>query len=460
MSARRIFWLIFGVALVLRIAYALAMYLIAGPAGLMSSDSAMYLGIVDNFVTADGWPLDTEHMPLYVLWLVLHRVISGTLDPLFPALTQGVVDAFACVFIARLAGLFDRRLILLAGLVAACNPTQIVLSAQILNDSVFFFFSCLMLHAALDWLHAPRWRAALVLGGALGLGLSTRVMMLPWLGGLVVLLPILAFILRRFSLSTLAHMAAVVLLCLVVQAPIWARNISRYDSIDLTSQSGVHSLLWIAPMVREATDGTPHEQGAHEYQARFEAQYPGPEDNPFERSHHMSKVAHEILAELRVGAIAKAWLIGGMINLFSPAPILAPPVRDLPRTGFYGTPGKGKLTKIRNFLFANDNPVYAWVLVLSGLGAIGFRAIELCGLGLVARARDAASVRYWRASLVLLLIWVGYILVVNGPIASAKYRLPIEPLAALGLAIVMRAVIDWRLRRRAARAAHSPSESR
>jgi hypothetical protein len=277
-----------------------------------------------------------------------------------------------------------------------------------------------------------------------------------------VLLPILALILRRFSFRTLAHMAVIVLLCLMVQAPIWARNIGQYDTIRLTSQGGAYSLLWLAPLVREAVDGTPHHEGARDYQARYEAEYPEAEDNPFERSRQMSAVANDILAELGLGAIAKAWAIGGVINLFSPAPILAPPVRDLPRTGFFSMPGETKLDKIGNFLFRNDNPTYGWILVLSGLGAIGFRLLELIGLGLglVARNRPPEAARFMCSGLVLLLLWAGYILVVNGPIASAKYRLPIEPLAAIGLALLLVALGDWLKNRATASPARRPAGSR
>ena len=478
MNPARAMSLVFGVALALRLAYAIAMYLIAGPEGLQSEDSGLYLSLGEIFARygdfvrpiADGGVVpETERMPLYVIWLALHHVISGTTDPLFPALTQGVLDALACLVIARIAGLFDRRLALPAGLIAACNPTQIAVSALILNDSVFFLFCCLALYAALDWLRAPNWRAAILLGGALGLGVSTRTMLRPWTALLALLLPLLGLVAvsartrvaaypRQFALGV-AHMTLVVVLCLAVQAPIFARNLGTYDSIYLTSQGGTHSLLWVAPLVREASDGTGHEQGARDNNARFNARHPTPSDNPFEESRKMDEVAREVLGGLGIGAIVKAWAIGTVINLFSPAALVSPPVRELPRTGFLSAAGDSKLAKIRNYLLANDNPTYAWIMVLTGIGAFAFRLVELFGLGLAARARGAASVRLWRASLAVLLLWAGYVLVVNGPVASAKYRLPIEPLAALGLAIVIVALIDWRARRRAA-PARAPSGSR
>lgn len=477
MSPARVLWLIFGVALGLRVAYAVAMYLLAGPDGLLSEDSGLYLSLGEIFVrhgdfvrpTLDSVVPETERMPLYVIWLALHRALSGASDPLFPALTQGALDGLACLLIARIAGLFDRRLMLPAGLIAACNPTQIVVSALILNDSLFFLFCCLALYAALDWLRAPNWRAAIVLGGALGLGVSTRTMLLPWTALLALLLPFLALIVggigarladaaRRFGWNV-AHMTLVVLLCLVVQAPIFARNLGLYGSIYLTSQGGTHSLLWIAPLVREAVDGTSHEQGAREYEARFIARYPTPSENPFEQSRQRDALAREVLGELGAGAIAKAWAIGAAINLFSPAALVSPPMRALPRTSFFGAPGETKLDKIRNFLFANASPTYAWIMVLTGIVAIALRLVEVFGLGLAARARRAASARLWRTSLAVLILWAGYVLLINGPIASAKYRLPIEPLAALGLAVVIRALLDRRAER-GAPAAHAPSGSR
>jgi len=473
MSTARALWLVFMVALALRAAYAIAMYLVAGAGGLESEDSSLYQSLAEMFVrhgdfvhpTPTGIEPETGRMPLYVIWLALHRGISGSGDPLFPALTQGVLDAFACLAIARMAGLFDRRLILAAGLVAACNPTQIVTSALILSDSVFFFFCCLALLAALTWLRQPGWRPAIMLGGALGLGLSVRAMLLPWAAFIAVLLPLLMLIIdsdARRGRTTVRHfgqMAVVMLLCLVVQAPIFARNRGTYGSSHLTSQGGPHSLLWIAPLVREAADGTPHEAGMLDNLARFEARHPEPAQNPFEQSAAMSGVAREALSELGGGAVAKAWLIGAALNLFSPAILVSPPVRALPRTGFFATPGDTKLAKIGNFLFANDNPLYAWIMLLTGLGAIALRLFEFVGLGLVGRARGSPRPRYVRCALAVLLLWAGYVLVVNGPIASAKYRLSVEPLAALGLAALILALWDWR-RRRAGRPAAAPAGSR
>ena len=468
MTPARALWLVFAVALVVRLAYTLGLYLGMGGEALLAEDSVLYLGLGRDFVAEGdfvrsydngrGFEPETERMPLYVIWLALHQWVSGISAPLFPALTQGALDALACIFIARTAMLLNPRLLLPAGLIAACNPTQFIVSAMILTDSLFFFFVCLMLYAAVRWLREPAWRWALLLGLAVGLGVSTRVMLLPAVVALAILLPLAAAWLGRLRISGIVHVLAFVAICAALQAPILARNLSRYDTAQLTSQGGAFSLLWVAPLVLEAVDGTPHAEGARRMQRRYETEISeigGVEsENPFTRSAQMTATARRAISELGVIATVKAWLIGGAINLFSPAAILSPPVSNLPRTGFYDMPGNSKLDKLSAFMFYNDNPAYAWVLIVSFIALLAVRAGQLMGLGfgLFQNKPDQTAVerREVHIVLILLLLWTLYILIINGPIASPKYRLPIEPFGAICGAYALIAASDW-VRRRAAR---------
>ena len=50
-----------------------------------------------------------------------------------------------------------------------------------------------------------------------------------------------------------------------------------------------------------------------------------------------------------------------------------------------------------------------------------------------------------RIALLLLLGWIAFILLINGPIASAKYRLPIEPAMGIFFAQGFRVFVErWR----------------
>ncbi len=132
-------------------------------------------------------------------------------------------------------------------------------------------------------------------------------------------------------------------------------------------------------------------------------------------------VGREELARLGIAAIAKAWVIGAAINIAAPAIIISPPIARLPRTGFYATTGQTVFDKIRNYLFHSDNAIYAWALLIGVAGVALVRLLQLCGLFALIRERDA-----WPIT-ILFVLWIGFILAANGPIASPKYRLPIEP---------------------------------
>jgi 4-amino-4-deoxy-L-arabinose transferase-like glycosyltransferase len=393
---------------------------------------------------------ETERMPLYIIFLAAHFFIAGNDGVLFPALVQGLADAGTCVVIARLAARFEPRAALPAGLFAALLPTLVINAASILTDSLFLLFVSLALLGLLDFLRAPYWRPALLLGGALGLALSTRTMLAPWLVVLAIMVPLGLWWLRRFRFMVLVQLGSAFAIALLVQAPIFARNIATYDTLHLTSQGGTHLALWLAPLVREAKDGTPHAAGAAAMNALYAARYQSkPTTNPFEKSARFERLAFESLSELGPAAMIKAWAIGIVINLVSPALILAPPISHLPRTGFFDTAGDSKLEKIRNFLFHSDNPAYGFALLLGTLGVLCARAVQLCGLfrSFVTRGADR---RFRLAALVILLLWVAFILLIYGPVASAKYRLPIEPVASLCVGFAWLSLSDWWRQRRAA----------
>jgi hypothetical protein len=170
-----------------------------------------------------------------------------------------------------------------------------------------------------------------------------------------------------------------------------------------------------------------------------------PSDNPFKNSQRYSTVGNEALRELGLFPIVKAWILGAAINLGAPAIILSPAVSQLPRTGFFATHGENFLDKIASFLFRSDNAPYAWVLLIGIAGVAIVRMLQLAGLtALVPKAADCASV-------LLLTLWCLYVLAVNGPVASPKYRLPMEPpLAVLSGAGFCTMRARWNARRRAA----------
>ena len=290
MSVSKALLIVFATALVLRLAYVLGLYLGFGPEALLSSDSYWYIQLAQTFVETGRFD-EIQIMPLYVLYIATHFAVSGSTDPLFPVLTQSSLDAASCVIIALIARRVRPTLVLSAGLFAAACPTLIVLSAIIYTDGLFLFLASAGLLTTLRWLHAPDWRATLLLGGVFALALATRVMILPWVFALPILMPLGAALCRHFAWRTVAQGLLVVAIALAVQAPILARNVTDHDSLKLTTQGGAYTLLWLVPLVREGVDGTPHEAGAAELSQTFDGTEVARSDNPFRRSSAMTAMA-------------------------------------------------------------------------------------------------------------------------------------------------------------------------
>ena len=423
--------LIFAAALGVRLVAAAGLYLAGGAEAFLIEDSGDYLAI------AAGAGDQTQFMPLYPWFLRAHLAVLGP-SPVWPILSQLVLDSATCVVVARLAGLVDARLALPAGMLGAINPVQVVMATLVLTETLFVFFCALALWAALKWLRAPEWRCSVAIGLPLGLAILTRAMLLPWALGLAVVLPVAARVIGPVSRARVGQAVAATVLALALQAPVVLDNHARHGGWGLTAQGGTFALLWVVPLVIEAKDGTPHAEGARRMQERFAALIDAPAGpDPYGRSRAMGRAALGVLAELGAVAIAKAYAYGAAINLLAPAVILATPVRELPRTGFYATPGATKLDKVMAFLFDNDNPLYGWILLAAAALTLAWRALQALGLWRGVRAGVRGD-RFVGAALVLLVFWIGYILAVNGPLASAKYRAPIEPALMVLAALAVR----------------------
>ena len=429
-STRRALWMIFLAAVAIRWSYDIALFATMGREGLMGADSHGYLRSAQELVSGalngnlHGWAWlgsDLGVMPMYPSFLALNVAVFGDFAPLTTALEQGLIDAGTCLLVYRLAWFLDPRIAIPAAIAAAVNPTQIILSGLLYTDTLFVFFVAIFLCAAVSWLRGPSWPAALALGFGLGLAALDRVVIAPWVPVLAVVLLATWSVIGRIQLRHIAQIAAAGAIFLLCISPILIRNVTQYGSWSLTTQGGMHLAAWIAPLVREAKDGTPWERGSKEIAMRKVERYGRGPTNPFVQASQFAEIGREELGKLGLAAIAKAWVIGATINLAAPAIIISPPIAQLPRTGFFATKGKSVLGKIANFLFHSTNATYAWALLLGIAGVIVVRLIQLAGIFAVLRERNN-----WPIA-IMLALWVGFILAVNGPIASPKYRLPIEP---------------------------------
>src|SRR5207248_5058399 len=353
--------------------------------------------------------------------------------PRVAALVQAVIDAGTCTLIAALGALVSPAVGLIAGMLAALSLTLIVFTTQILTDTVFLFFFTAMLLAGAQFLLRPSIGLALLAGIAAGLALATRPAVAPLLTAAVPLVFAVFVMNRRRVGPALAASALFAIAAAAPVAPVLVRNAIAYRSFSLTSQTGAHLAYWIVPLVQERADGTPYQTTVDRIDARYRQRLAERaadiNANLFDAAELKRELAREEMARLPLRAYARAWLEGMAINLGAPALIADPRVRALPRPSFYHTPGARLWEKAQTYLFA-DAGLYQLLLIVGLVAMLPFLALEAIGFLMLARTLP------WAAAFAAGLI--GYFLLVNGPVASAKYRMPIEPvlivLAAIPLA--------------------------
>ena len=434
------------VALAIRWSYDAVLYLTMGDTGLMGIDSHDYLHRAQVFASAltdkqvirwDWFGGDPMQMPIFTWTTALSALVSSTNAPLIYVLSQGVVDTATCLLVYAIARDIDPRIALPAGIIAALNPTQIVVAGLLYPDTIFTFFVALMILGAFRWLRTPSWSAILLIAIGFVGAAYTRILIAPFGIALIAFLLIASLWSRRLRWQTVIQLGVAAVIFGLAVGGISLRNRVEYGYWQLTPQSGMHLSRWIVPLVRQAKDGTPWRESYNELEQRAKSRFGTLADNPFERSNQYTQIAMEELPRLGLAPMVKAWIFGTAINLGTPAIVLSPPVIQLPRTGFYDTAGANMFERVFNFLFRSDNKLYAWVLLAGICGTALVRLIQLVGVFVLRRMGQNV------ASVLLLFGWCAYVLFINGPVASPKYRLPMEP------ALVVLAAAGWcALRRR------------
>src|SRR5579859_338866 len=439
---------IFLGALAVRWTYALLLYATLGESGLEGVDSIVFVGEARQFATAirDGlihgshWLGDaaSNTMPLYQVLTGGCFLLFGHLGPIAAALTQGATDSATCVLVFLIARSLDVRLGVPSAIAAIFNPTQIVMSGLIYTDTQFTLFVVLSIFLVQRWFRSPSFGHAAMLGVSLACAVLTRVSIAPWAFAVIGLLLAMSAWQRR-SLSQLAALVGAATMVSLSLAVISVRNHDQYGSYALSAQTGEHVAWWIVPLAREMQDRTPYAVAAKEMNDRAIQRYGAPSPNRFEQSRRLQEVAADALRnDLKLSALIKSWASGAFINLVSPAHLVSPPVSRLPRTGFYDTPGASFAEKVFNYAFRSGNPTYSWLLIAGTLGLLVLRLIQ--AIGLVSLARQRSN---W-PSLLFAGSWILFLLLLNGPIASPKYRLPLEPLFDILIGAGCVAIWSWR----------------
>jgi 4-amino-4-deoxy-L-arabinose transferase-like glycosyltransferase len=442
--------LIFVAALALRWAYALAMYALLGDDGLEGVDSITYAAQAQQFADAirgglihgSHWLGEASYtaMPLYQWFTAVSYLLFGGHGAIGNVLLQGALDSGTCVFVYSIARSLDERLGLPSAIAAILNPTQIVLSGLIYTDTFFTFLVASAFYAAVRCSQNSTWTNGALLGFALGGATLIRVSIAPWAFCAIGLL-VASSVWQSKPLRQLAGLTITTVLVCLSLAAIAIRNHAQYGTFALTSQGGDYLAIWIVPLAKEMQDRTPFMVTAEQMVERTKQRFGPPSPDSFEQSRRYQQIGWKALRnDIRLSALAKSWASGIFINLTSPALLLSPPVSRLPRTGFYGTPGGSFAEKVFNYAFRSGNATYGWLLILGTIGLAAIRSLQAIGLWALIIER-----RHW-PKLVFAASWIAFLLLLNGPIASPKYRLPLEPLFNILTGAGIVSICAWRKR--------------
>ncbi len=369
---------------------------------------------------------ETERVPIYHMFLVPFRWIFG--DVLLPPLlAQAVFDSITCVIIAMLGDMLNKKTGLFAGLFAALSFNLILHSSLIISETIFLFLITSMLFFAARYLNRRRLLDASLAGLFCGLAIMTRTLVLLMPLAMAVAAPFISRYCRGSWTSGFVAALLLLLFTALPLAPIIHRNLSQFDTPQLTNQTGVHMLNWVVGLTKSLESGKGFDAVSKELNEQYEAKIlkkfgKGTVLSPFESSNQRLELAFEELKIMPLSSIAKGWVYGTINSLASPAVALDPRVRKLNINSFYNSRGTNIFDRAIHFL-SNNNPAYTFFL-LSGV-IVSMLCIFLQMFGLIALLRH----HIWLALFGTL--FVLYFLLVSGPVGSAKYRIPIEPVLIL-----------------------------
>jgi 4-amino-4-deoxy-L-arabinose transferase-like glycosyltransferase len=245
--ARRIFWFVFILGLILRLGYGVVRY----RASLLSVNGNAFIGSWDHdalyhvliakaILSGQGYIVDAAPLgrqlryagqdavfkaPLYEYFLAGVFAISGySFKLLFPlqALLGGVTAGWVGVIGLRVFR--SKRVGWIAGFLAAAQPLLVNSASQPYNEEVFYFFYVASILAFLLWLDTRRLKWILFCGISSGLCMLTR----ENASVLLVAMAISLFIADRRTADKWAAFALIVALTAATVAPWTIRNYSRF----------------------------------------------------------------------------------------------------------------------------------------------------------------------------------------------------------------------------------------
>jgi hypothetical protein len=357
-----------------------------------------------------------ERMPsIFLYYKILLWLTSENLK--FLLCIQAVIDTISCFMVYRIASLIVPRYKFFLYGFAALSPLMIILSSQVLSETIFLFFFIFFIYFSIKVITQKNNLFFFIMLSGFFLGVSTSFRSITFPLIFLSLIPLtVIFINKRILKFNLFILLSVFLLSALL--PISLRlinNIKNHNSYSLTSQTGTHLAYWVAPIILSESKGL-NRSDTLEIIANKRNKYILTDD-PYKNDAILRSIGMEVLAEVNLSKVIYAWGKGILINLSAPSILLDKKLRNLEHPSYYevSNPRKWMLSLI------SEKKYYNYLLIISLASITSIFSILSFIIGPVLLYKENKYVSYF------CLLYVLYFMIITGPVLSPKYIFPILP---------------------------------
>ena len=346
---------------------------------------------------------------------------------------QSALDSINCFTIYKIGSLIFPKQKLYIYLSAILSPLMIILSSQVLSETIFLFFFTLFLYFSVKIILEKNNLYYKIAMAGLFLGFSTSIRSITYPLIYLSILPFIIILIKKNIYKYKIIFSCIIFLFFSV-LPISSRvyeNIKFNNSFSLTSQAGSHLAYWIAPLIISETKNINRTQ-ATEVVNEIANKYTLT-DNYYKNDKILRQIGFEVLSEINKVDIIFHWVKGGLVNLVAPSILLDKNLRSLPHPSYYET---GSIFLWLKLIFSNSEYYkYLTFLSVSFLSCI-FTITSLI-LGPVYIYKNNRMIFY------LTTLYVLYFLTITGPVLSPKYIFPILPCVFLYQGITIFKLVQY-----------------
>ena len=330
---------------------------------------------------------------------------------------QAILDSLNCFIVYKIGCLIFPKQKLYIYISAIISPLMIILSSQVLSETIFLFFFTLFLYFSAKVILEDKNLLYKMAMAGLFLGLSTTIRSITYPLIYLSIFPFVIILLKKNILKYKVFISSIIFLFFSL-LPISSRvyeNIKLHNTFSLTCQAGPHLAYWVAPLIISETKNISRTDAVH-YIDKIADKYTFT-DNNYKNDKILRQVGFKALSEINKVDIIFHWIKAGVINIAAPSILLDKSLRSLPHPSYYET---GNILLWLKLIFTNSEYYKYFIFIsIASISSIFTLVSFIVG-----------SVHIFRTNRIIFFLtklYILYFLLIIGPVLSPKYIFPILP---------------------------------